>query len=91
MARRLEPPASAAEGRSECRQACQAAKRGIVVQDPDEASDALVRVVIDAALEVHESLGPAFVESVCENALCYERNFGERHLRTGCRRGELTP
>jgi len=42
------------------------------VKEPDEASDALVRVVVDAALEVHRSLGPAFLESVYESALCHE-------------------
>jgi GxxExxY protein len=41
-------------------------------QEPDEASDALVSIVLDAALEVHRHLGPAFLESVYENALCRE-------------------
>jgi GxxExxY protein len=41
-------------------------------REPDEAADALARVVLDAALEVHWHLGPAFVESVYENALCRE-------------------
>ena len=42
------------------------------MKEPDETSDDLVRAVLDAALEVHRQLGPAFVESVYENALCHE-------------------
>jgi GxxExxY protein len=42
------------------------------VHEPDEVADALARVVVDAALEVHRYLGPAFLESVYENALCHE-------------------
>jgi GxxExxY protein len=42
------------------------------VEEPDKASDAVASVVFDAALEVHRHLGPAFVESVYENALCHE-------------------
>jgi hypothetical protein len=34
------------------------------VGEPDETTDALARVVLDAALEVHRHLGPAFLESV---------------------------
>jgi GxxExxY protein len=29
-------------------------------------------MVLDAALEVHRHLGPAFLESIYENALCHE-------------------
>ncbi len=32
----------------------------------------MARLIVDAALEVHWHLGPAFLESVYENALCYE-------------------
>jgi hypothetical protein len=37
-----------------------------MVMEPDETSDDLARMVLDAALEVHRHLGPAFVESVYE-------------------------
>ncbi len=40
--------------------------------EPDEATDALARLVVDAAVEVHWHLGPAFTEGVYENALCRE-------------------
>ncbi len=52
---------------------------------PDGTTDALASVVLDAALEVHQHLGPAFLESV---GLLVD--FGERSFRTGCRRIVLT-
>jgi len=61
---------------------------------PQDASDALATVVLDAALEVHRHLGPALIESVYENALRHELSLRrvpfERHLRAGCRRVVLT-
>jgi hypothetical protein len=68
-----------AEGRM--RAAKPPSRQEIVVQEPDEASDALVRVVVDAALEVHRSMGPAFLESVYENALCHELVSAPRAFR----------
>ena len=40
--------------------------------EPDETSDVLASTVLDAAFEVHRHVGPAFLESVYENALCHE-------------------
>jgi GxxExxY protein len=42
------------------------------LKEPDRKVDAWAAVVVDAALEVHRHLGPAFLEAVYENALCYE-------------------
>jgi GxxExxY protein len=40
--------------------------------DPGERLDALARVVVDSALDVHRALGPGFLESVYEEALAVE-------------------
>jgi GxxExxY protein len=42
------------------------------LKEPDREVDAWAAVVVDAALEVHRHLGPAFLESVYENAPCHE-------------------
>jgi GxxExxY protein len=51
-------------------------------KEPAEEVDALAAVVIDAALEVHRHLGPAFLEAVYDNALCHELSLrGISHER----------
>ena len=42
------------------------------MREPDVLDDEVAAIVVDAALEVHRALGPAFLESVYENALCHE-------------------
>lgn len=42
------------------------------MREPDAALDRLAATVVDAALEVHKVLGPGFLESTYEEALCIE-------------------
>ncbi|MCB9894063.1 MAG: GxxExxY protein [Planctomycetes bacterium] len=42
------------------------------MHEPDSDLDALAKAVVDAAFAVHQSLGPGYLESVYEEALCVE-------------------
>ncbi len=48
-----------------------------VLHEPDRETDALAHVVIGAAIEVHRHLGPGFLESAYEEALCVELRLRE--------------
>jgi len=48
----------------------------------DEALERLIHVVISAAIEVHRALGPGYLESVYEEALCVE--LGMRDIPFRC-------
>jgi len=50
----------------------QNAKDAKVLPEPDTETDALAHGVIGAAIEVHRVLGPGFLESVYEEAMCIE-------------------
>ena len=45
---------------------------GDVFPEPDEHLDQLASAVVGSAIEVHRELGPGFLESVYESALCVE-------------------
>jgi GxxExxY protein len=45
--------------------------------DLPEDLEELIRKVIGAAIDVHRQLGPGFIESIYEQALCYELDLRE--------------
>ena len=45
---------------------------GIVLPEPDDELDVLAKSVVDASIEVHQVLGPGYVEGVYEQAMCLE-------------------
>jgi hypothetical protein len=56
------------------------------MQEPGVRADQFAAIVVDAAIEVHRHLGPAFLENVYENALCHELPCASSALRApGCR------
>jgi GxxExxY protein len=48
------------------------AKTAKASREPDPELDRWARAAVGAALEVHRALGPGFLESVHEQALCFE-------------------
>jgi hypothetical protein len=63
------------------------------MQEPGVRADQFAAIVVDAAIEVHRHLGPAFLENVYENALCHELRARqvpfERQVAFTRRRGPL--
>jgi GxxExxY protein len=57
----------------------QDARSATDLPEPDEELDRHASAVLDAAIEVHRVLGPGFLESVYERALCVE--LGLRNLQ----------
>ncbi len=43
--------------------------------------DTLTEQIISAAIEVHKVLGPGLLESIYEEALCYESANGISHMK----------
>jgi GxxExxY protein len=53
-------------------------QKDLGVQEPGSRADKVAAILVDAAIEVHRHLGPAFLENVYESALCHE--LRSRHL-----------
>ena len=51
------------------------------MREPGKDSDLLAHKIIGAAIEVHRHLGPGFLESVYEEALCLELSTQKVHYR----------
>jgi GxxExxY protein len=44
-------------------------------REPSAELDQLAHAVIGAAIQVHRALGPGYIESVYEEAMCVEMDF----------------
>ena len=60
------------------------AKKNKKLKEPEKDIDLLAHKVIGAAIEVHKVLGPGFLESVYEEALCVELNLQEIPYKRQC-------
>jgi len=60
-----------------------------MIREPDQSLDQLAHAVIGAAIDVHWEIGPGFLESVYQNALCYE--LGLRNIAYEAQAQALAP
>ena len=60
------------ESEEDNRQDAKGAKSAKILKEPVKEVEQLAHRVIGAALEVHKALGPGFLETVYEEALCIE-------------------